>query len=78
MSKIDASTLSPLASLLRDLPTSTPFAVVTDGRKHTGPADFAVVEGVATLTFQPVPLEVDAPFVVDRPYIPPASDGAPE
>lgn len=77
MSKIDASTLSPLAHMLRDLPSGTPFAVVVDGKTHTGPADFTVKEGVATLTFAPAPLDFAAEDG-DAPYVPPASDGTPE
>lgn len=69
MSRIDASAVYPIGAMLRELAASTPFVVITsDGKRHTGPAEFKVIEGVATLAFEAA---APAPPV----EIPPASAG---
>ncbi len=52
MSKIDASAVYPVGAMLHELAQATPLVIVTaDGQRHTGPADFTVKDGVATLTY---------------------------
>ena len=68
MSKIDASAVYPIGAMLHELAAGTPLVIVTaDGQRHTGPAEFRVIEGVATLAFDAAP---------ERSYAEPSMSGA--
>ena len=79
MSKIDASRVYPIGAMLHELAAGTTFVIVTaDGQRHTGPAEFVVREGVATLTFEaPAPVAAEPVITKGKRRVPALSDGEP-
>lgn len=79
MSKIDASAVYPLGQMLKELAAGTPFVVLAGGRKFSGPAEFLVIDGIATLAYEGLG-EAERPWPKTNGnegggYIPVASNG---